>query len=88
MSGTFSADKNEILFSEFNTNYNQEPDQFKKGSVVYRKKVEVPCVDAKTGEQTGETKLRGKMFVEHCDLIGDAFWEENPQFLAPFKDDC
>lgn len=36
MKGTFSADKNEILFSRFGINYNNEPEMYRKGSVVYR----------------------------------------------------
>ena len=31
-----ASDKNEILFSEFKINYNDEPDIFKKGSIIYR----------------------------------------------------
>lgn len=31
-----SSDKNEILFQRFGINYNNEPEMFKKGSVVYR----------------------------------------------------
>ncbi len=34
--GTFAADKNELLFSRFKINYNDEPEMFKKGSVVFR----------------------------------------------------
>ena len=34
--GTLAADKNEILFSKFHINYNNEPEIFKKGSVVFR----------------------------------------------------
>ena len=36
MQGTVSSDKNEILFKRFGINYNNEPEMFKKGSVVYR----------------------------------------------------
>jgi tRNA(His) 5'-end guanylyltransferase len=36
LKGTYSADKNEILFKEFGINYNNEPDCFKKGTVLYR----------------------------------------------------
>ncbi|KAI0421787.1 tRNA guanylyltransferase [Xylaria grammica] len=36
LAGTFSADKNEILFSKFKINYNDEPEIYKKGSVVFR----------------------------------------------------
>ena len=31
-----SSDKNEILFKRFGINYNNEPEIYKKGSVVYR----------------------------------------------------
>ncbi|CCF46116.1 tRNA(His) guanylyltransferase [Colletotrichum higginsianum] len=34
--GTVSGDKNEILFSQFKINYNNEPEMYKKGSVVFR----------------------------------------------------
>jgi tRNA(His) guanylyltransferase len=34
--GTVSSEKNEILFSQFGINYNNEPEMFKKGSVVFR----------------------------------------------------
>ncbi|OBR10143.1 tRNA(His) guanylyltransferase [Colletotrichum higginsianum IMI 349063] len=36
MQGTVSGDKNEILFSQFKINYNNEPEMYKKGSVVFR----------------------------------------------------
>lgn len=36
LSGTVSADKNEILFTEFGINYNNEPECFKKGTILYR----------------------------------------------------
>lgn len=36
LQGTLSADKNEILFSRFGINYNNEPEVSKKGTVVYR----------------------------------------------------
>lgn len=36
LKGTLSADKNEILYSQFGSNYNNEPGMFKKGSVVFR----------------------------------------------------
>ncbi|CAI6339880.1 unnamed protein product [Periconia digitata] len=36
LAGTVAADKNEILFSRFGINYNNEPEIFKKGSVLYR----------------------------------------------------
>jgi len=36
LQGTVSSDKNEILFRRFGINYNNEPEIFKKGSVIYR----------------------------------------------------
>ncbi|SPO02265.1 probable THG1 Protein required for tRNAHis guanylylation at 5 prime [Cephalotrichum gorgonifer] len=36
LAGTLAKDKNEILFSRFGINYNNEPEMFKKGSVVFR----------------------------------------------------
>ncbi|KAI9761333.1 MAG: DNA-directed RNA polymerase II subunit rpb1 [Chaenotheca gracillima] len=36
LTGTYSSDKNEILFSRFGINYNKEPEICKKGSVVFR----------------------------------------------------
>ncbi|XMA18709.1 hypothetical protein WAI453_011500 [Rhynchosporium graminicola] len=36
LAGSLSAGKNEILFSRFKINYNNEPEIYKKGSVVFR----------------------------------------------------
>ncbi|KAM5355504.1 hypothetical protein ACJ41O_002150 [Fusarium nematophilum] len=36
LAGTLASDKNEILFSRFSINYNNEPEIFKKGSVIFR----------------------------------------------------
>ncbi|KAJ4297017.1 tRNA-His guanylyltransferase [Collariella sp. IMI 366227] len=36
LKGTYAGDKNEILFSKFHINYNNEPEMYKKGSVVFR----------------------------------------------------
>ncbi|KAH9893033.1 tRNAHis guanylyltransferase [Xylariomycetidae sp. FL2044] len=36
LKGTLAADKNEILFSRFKINYNNEPEVSKKGSVAFR----------------------------------------------------
>lgn len=36
LKGTVAGDKNEILFGQFGINYNEEPEMFRKGTVVYR----------------------------------------------------
>ncbi len=42
LSGTVSAEKNELLFKDFGMNYNNEPDIYKKGSILYRDYALVP----------------------------------------------
>ena len=36
LKGTFARDKNEILFSQFGINYNNEPEMFRKGSFIMK----------------------------------------------------
>ncbi|KAK4242669.1 Thg1 C terminal domain-containing protein [Achaetomium macrosporum] len=51
LKGTLAADKNEILFSQFGINYNNEPEMYKKGSVVFR---DYEPVDPGTHNATAE----------------------------------
>lgn len=53
LSGTFSQDKHEILFSRFGINYNNEPAQFRKGSVLRRvmEAVPIPSAQKATAEK-------------------------------------
>jgi hypothetical protein len=46
--GTLASDKNEILWSKFQINYNNEPEIFKKGSVVFRDVRGCRCTDLQT----------------------------------------
>jgi tRNA(His) guanylyltransferase len=36
LKGTFSKDKNELLFSQFGINYNSEPEVYKRGTILIR----------------------------------------------------
>jgi tRNA(His) guanylyltransferase len=36
LKGTFSKEKNEILFSQFGINYNDEPEVYKRGTILIR----------------------------------------------------
>jgi len=50
LAGTLAKDKNEILFSKFGINYNNEDEMYKKGTVLFRSQsakrlVEVNHVD-------------------------------------------
>lgn len=69
--GTFSADKHEILFSDFKINYNNEPEIFKKGTILLRKRIKHPF----------SGKLMQVILPLHEDLIQDKFWERNSEIL-------
>ncbi|XP_055610199.1 probable tRNA(His) guanylyltransferase [Uranotaenia lowii] len=69
--GTFSSDKNEILFKEFDINYNNEPIMYRKGTILVRKKVIIPDM----GKQV---KLIVPLFE---DMIQDCFWKKHLELL-------
>ncbi|KAF5096590.1 hypothetical protein DV451_004180 [Geotrichum candidum] len=83
---TFSKDKNEILFSEFGINYNNEPEIFKKGTILLRVTKDVTLKNpqdlSERQLQRKEKKLKKAEIQElHIDLIGDDFWNERPWIL-------
>lgn len=82
---TFSKDKNEILFSEFGINYNNEPAILRKGSIVVRvikeQREKTKLSDRQI--QRDEKKLKkAELELVHEDIIGDAFWEQRPWLLG------
>ncbi|KAL1915009.1 uncharacterized protein VTP21DRAFT_7714 [Calcarisporiella thermophila] len=77
--GTISSQKNELLFSTFNINYNNIDPMYRKGSVLVRKETDIPVVNSKTGEPA--IRRKKVLTVLHCDIIGDSFWNENPNLL-------
>ncbi|MEE6478262.1 hypothetical protein FKM82_011796 [Ascaphus truei] len=86
--GTLAAEKNEILFSEFNINYNTEPVIYRKGTVlVWQKVTEVTKKRIKLPNESEEKEVevsrrRTKTVPLHCDIIGDQFWEEHSEILS------
>ncbi|KAF3096553.1 tRNA-His guanylyltransferase [Orbilia oligospora] len=56
--GTLAKDKNEILWSRFGVNYNNEEEMFRKGSVVYRNYGAVPesSADDKPDEKEADSE--------------------------------
>ncbi|KAJ1862653.1 alpha-1,4-glucan branching enzyme [Coemansia sp. RSA 989] len=78
LSKTLSSDKNELLFSEFGINYNDEPEMFKKGSVLIRDTELIDVTDT-SGKITKRT--RGVVSTLHCDIIKDKFWADHPEIL-------
>ncbi|KAL1983338.1 hypothetical protein VTN96DRAFT_10479 [Rasamsonia emersonii] len=60
LQGTVSSDKNEILFKRFGINYNNEPEMYKKGSVVYRQyQLEEPNTGAGASEEQQPSSAAG-----------------------------
>jgi tRNA(His) guanylyltransferase len=98
LKGTVSGDKNEILFSRFGINYNNEPEMYRKGTVMYRSYEDedkgkegslVPAGKISDGssktqlEKERKKKMKAKIAVESVDIIGDVFWDDRPYILAP-----
>jgi len=79
LKGTLSDYKNELLFSQFGINYNNEPPMFKKGSIICKQPQEETFLDSRTNEQKKRTKER--VVVLHEDFIGPDFWKRNPHIL-------
>ncbi|PSK35005.1 hypothetical protein B9Z65_1588 [Elsinoe australis] len=93
LKGTLSADKNEILFSRFGINYNNEPEVFKKGTVVYR---DLSCAEISAdvsvdvnkpqsrsqADKERKKKQKASLVTEHVDIIKDTFWDQRPWILA------
>ncbi|KAG4305444.1 hypothetical protein PORY_001000 [Pneumocystis oryctolagi] len=73
--GTLSKDKNELLFSKFGINYNNEHEMFKKGSILLRDNT-----NNSTEKPTGKNN-KEKIIVLHVDIIADTFWNERPSLL-------
>lgn len=80
LKGTQTQEKNELLFQQFGINYNTLPAIFRKGSCIFKKKVEevVKCTEA--GDPV--IRQRRKTVVQHCDIIGNNLWDEHPYLLS------
>nr|XP_024380998.1 tRNA(His) guanylyltransferase 1-like isoform X3 [Physcomitrium patens] len=79
LKGTTADVKNNLLFDTFKINYNDLPQIFRKGSIVYRKKVE-KVVKVEDGQEI--KRLRSCAVVEHEDIIRDNFWTQYPYILG------
>lgn len=75
---TVSKEKNEILFSEFGVNYNKEPEQFKKGTVIVKCKTE----NSANGPKSDISVKNLCLSVLHTDIIAESFWLENKHILG------
>lgn len=85
--GTTSSQKQEILFSKFQINYNALPERFRKGSILYRQDA-IGTETHETAHEDGIQKKQGTprtrkvIIVEHCDIIGRTFWGDHPGVLG------
>ncbi|KAI8055338.1 putative tRNA guanylyltransferase-like protein [Syncephalis plumigaleata] len=77
--GTFSADKNELLFTRFNVNYNTLPAIYRKGSILVWERENIEVMTPK-GEPT--TRVKKVIRLRHEDMIGDNFWISRPEILG------
>jgi len=80
---SYKANMNDILFSQFNINYNNEPQISRKGSILFKKKVEEVVLNP----QTHQDVIRAKrtIVVVHEDLISSSFWQtpDTSELLKP-----
>ena len=75
LKGTFSKDKNQILFEEFGINYNNEKEVFKRGSIFIRVLLKK---EAKKAKQEDSKDAQPEIILVHDDLI------EKEQFYAKY----
>ncbi|XP_072768451.1 probable tRNA(His) guanylyltransferase isoform X2 [Nerophis lumbriciformis] len=91
LKGTLAGDKNEILFSEFDINYNNEPAVHRKGTTLIWEKRDETVTKQKSlanDEKKEVLVTRSRKSVQSyvCDIIGEQFWEQHPDVLE--DDDC
>ncbi|CAA7409960.1 unnamed protein product [Spirodela intermedia] len=79
LAGTQTAEKNQLL-REFGIDYGALPAMFRKGSCVFRDKVE-EGVKLDGGRKPGEETCR-RVRVDYCDIIGKEFWDQHSEILV------
>lgn len=94
---TVASQKNELLFCRFGVNYNNVEAMFRKGSVIYRRKMERGVEENGVVGNGGQGRAGGEENVEevlieqkkscivvsHEDIIKDDFWRRNSHILGP-----
>eukprot|EP00271_Cylindrocystis_brebissonii_P013570 TRINITY_DN33516_c0_g1_i2.p2 TRINITY_DN33516_c0_g1~~TRINITY_DN33516_c0_g1_i2.p2 ORF type:complete len:148 (+),score=40.86 TRINITY_DN33516_c0_g1_i2:576-1019(+) len=81
LKGTQAGFKNELLFKEFGVNYNELPQEYRKGTCLFREEeLDADVAGASAADGAGR---RGRLHVveAHEDIIKDAFWERHPSIL-------
>lgn len=81
--GSVSSDKNELLFAEYGINYNDELEQFKKGTLIVlpeltdEMKRELKKKHSKSSYGPRQINYR----ILHTNVIDDKFWNDNEYLL-------
>ena len=78
LKNTLSSDKNEILFTEFGINYNNEPAIYKKGTIQIRKTYQEIISGPDNNIEVETYRTRNKVVELHIDMITDQFWQDHP----------
>lgn len=86
---TVSSDKNELLFSTYGVNYNNELEQFRKGTVITLSNGKDFDVKYLSKEDRRRIKMESSSTYDHKietivstrDIIGENFWTENQGLL-------
>ncbi|KAK6458366.1 Thg1 C terminal domain-containing protein [Scheffersomyces xylosifermentans] len=83
--GTVASDKNEILFSQFGINYNNEPEIFKKGTILMREmtqeesEVNESELSSRQKQRIEKKRKKAEIKTYHEDLItNENFWTSRP----------
>ena len=85
--GSFSKDKNEILFQQFNVNYNNLPELHRKGTVLafeYVERVTEQSAEYKQYRQKKQFYRVLREFHEDVCKENSKFWREHP-YLVPYE---
>ena len=97
LKGSLAADKNEMLWSRFGINYNNEDEMFRKGSVIFREyEVKLNGAGVEPGQPNGpvsepsktqqerarKAKMKAEIVVRHVDIIKEEFWDQRPWLLG------
>lgn len=88
--GTLSSDKHEILFKDFGINYNNEPEVYKKGTIIVREyqgwnpnseETNLTQLSERQKQRRDKNLKKASINELHVDIINDAFWNDRPWLL-------
>jgi tRNA(His) guanylyltransferase len=83
LAGTGKEAKNEVLFQAGGVAYAHLPALHRKGSLLFwHCEAEVLLDKPLLADGSAVARPRRRVRVEHCDIIGDAFWTAHPELLA------